>query len=1590
MSNSQVRPESRQRRWRVLRSASAGACLAAVLVVGTPGCAFEVDRPAAAVEPLPPATAAPPVPRIAAGAKTASGAPVNERSDSRRSEFQRTRARLASDAEQREAQDPGDDQGAAALWQELLALEVGEFGEQTLELAETQQRLAECYERLEKWDAALKLRHDRLELLLLWRGPEHYTVGDERRAIRYHGELRKLNATDRLHLRQADAKRRRIQPLWENGGQVEAEKMAMEVLKEREGLLGENHLNVASSLHDLADLQRSGGRYWAAEPLYRRALTIREKTLGDMHPDTALSTYRLGDCHRHRADLATANDLVQRSLTARENTLGKVHLSTAESVLMLAYISVAQNNYPPALPLLQRVLDIREQVLGADHPDLVQTCNEMAILLSLLGDRVGAAASYRRSLEIRERQLGPDHPDTVQSLSDLAGMMTGTGQEAEAETLYLRALSIQERVFGPESLQTAAMLDRLANHYQATFSMPAEATLQRALSIREQIMGPDHIETAASRYRLASLYISQQKNAQAAPLLVQTLATREQVFGHSHLETAAVVTQLVEVYRRLGNTVAAEPLAQRALRWDEQHMGPENPLLTVSLQRLADIYSRRADFQAAETLLRRALENVEKAAGPNSVLVAGQLDALARLHQRSAAFAAADAVDRRLIEIYEKEEGPDSPVVARCLGQLAEVNRQWGKYSQAESLLLRSLQIRETKLGADNPDTAASLDQLASLKVELADYVAAKRLLVRALAICRATLEQHHPYTARVLHDLGVLHRELGDDEGAARYFRQALVSREIALGPDHQETADSRYAVALLDHQLARVQGQPSGEAVESLIRRAVDDSERSFGTLHPRTADFLHDLAMQLAARSDLTATRSLLERILAIRETALGVGHPATAATLHELANLDLQSGNLAAAEPLFKRALAIREQVFGAVHPQVAATLQQLAELMLRSGNAQAAENFATRAWSITVRQLEQTQAVQTEAQQLAMRRRFKPSFDLLLSSLSQQSDRETAAFEAVNEWKGAALVHQRERRQMSGRPEFAGAAELLGQVTQVIENQAAADAVASACNDATKLPLEFWQRTIKKEHLEQLELELGQAAVERRQVPGVGPTVDLAPLAECLPDSSVLVTYVVYDQRLPAITPEGKPLIEQRLLAFTMSNGDRQGAGPQTPIVRQYALGPLAPVTDAINVWRESFGGSVSAQAAGRQLRETLWQPMWADVHGKSLVLISLDGPLELLPFAGLPGQEAGSYLLEDHRLAMVPSPRLIPQLIQGVAPERAFLQLLLLGKPDPDQKLTYAPPAEFLPEVGDDGQPSKPDRQSTDDRETRVAEFSAELSLIREQCYRRFGRKIETLVELCGPHATETSFRVFSRHARLLHVMAGSTGWPQSAARGSEPLPRPWVQPAAQAGVVLAGVNQLKPLGSVSPVAFVSDDQATVQNRQPQADQSQVAEGEPIAGDTAIPDETTSSIRAPVEEQSTDDDGYLTLREISTLPLAAVELMVLSGNQSALGDPEPGEAPLSLQRAFLEAGVSTIIASVGSPPADVTARLMERFYGNLWAEQPLRPLDALREAQLWLMRKSGNEKPTVGDAEADEASSPALHWAAFSLSGDWR
>ena len=120
--------------------------------------------------------------------------------------------------------------------------------------------------------------------------------------------------------------------------------------------------------------------------------------------------------------------------------------------------------------------------------------------------------------------------------------------------------------------------------------------------------------------------------------------------------------------------------------------------------------------------------------------------------------------------------------------------------------------------------------------------------------------------------------------------------------------------------------------------------------------------------------------------------------------------------------------------------------------------------------------------------------------------------------------------------------------------------------------------------------------------------------------------------------------------------------------------------------------------------------------------------------------------------------------------------------------------------------------------------------------------------------------------------------------------------------------------------------------------------------------------------------------GWLTTLDIFALPLKA-SLVTLSACQTGRNVVAGGDELLGLMRAFLYAGVASLVLGLWAVEDRCTSELMQVFYKKL-AEGRTKG-EALRFAQLQLIKRQGDQK----DAKANAYCHPYF-WAPFFLVGD--
>ncbi len=192
-----------------------------------------------------------------------------------------------------------------------------------------------------------------------------------------------------------------------------------EALELRLRLYGDDHVLVAETLHNLANLERDEGRRAEAEELMRRALVIQRHAFPNGHRDLAAGLNNLALLLRRRKQLDEAEALAREALAMKEALFGPEHLEVTKPLNTLARVRRDRGALEEAEKLYRRSLALRRRWADSTGPDLATALNALASVLVARGNPQAALPLYEEALGIRRTLHLRDHPELVTSLNNL-------------------------------------------------------------------------------------------------------------------------------------------------------------------------------------------------------------------------------------------------------------------------------------------------------------------------------------------------------------------------------------------------------------------------------------------------------------------------------------------------------------------------------------------------------------------------------------------------------------------------------------------------------------------------------------------------------------------------------------------------------------------------------------------------------------------------------------------------------------------------------------------------------------------------------------------------------------------------------------------------------------------------------------------------------------------------------------------------------------------------------------------------------------------------------------------------------------------
>lgn len=1377
---------------------------------------------------------------------------------------------------------------------------------------------------------------------------------------------------------EAELANRQLFTLFQKGQIAKAIQMGERAIAIRKELFGENHLEYAASLHSLAFILTKSAKPARAEPLLAQVIEIRKNVLGEEHPKYAESLTSLAVVYYSKGEYAKAELLLKEARDIQRTVRGEKHADHLKSLGMLAsfYRSIA--DFTKAEPLFLQLLNIQKTVLGEDHPEYVKTLDKLAGIYFSTIDYASAEPLFLKAIDIRKRVLGEAHPDYATSLCDVARLYFAKGDYARAEPLFLEALNIRKQVLGEEHADYASNLGDAATLYFAKGDyVQAEPLFLKAVELERKVLGEEHPEYATSINGLASLYYQKRNYARAESLFVQAQAIRKKVLGEEHPDYASSLNNLANLYESMGEFERAESLFLQALDIRKRVLGEEHPDYATSLNNLAALYESMSMFGRAEHLYLQACDIRRKVLGEDHPEYATSLNNLANLYSSIGNYDQSEAIHLQALALRKRVAGEVSVAHATSLTNLASLYKSMGEYARAEPLYLQACGIFRAVLGAGHPDYATSLSGLAGLYGSMGQYTRAELLHAQARDIRKNTLGEEHPDYARSLNNLAALYKSIGEFNRAESLYLRALDILKNVIGEEHSDYATT------LDNLASLYSWMGEYSRAEPLFLHAQAIRKQVLGEEHPNYARSLDNLADLYKLKGEYARAESLYRQSHDIQLKVLGEEHPAYVTSLNSLAGVYFAIGEYKRAEPLYLQIRDTAKKVLGNEHPIYATSLSNLAEFYESKGEFARAEPFCSEAIDVNAFLTKQLVPVMSEAQARNWLDLHPPLADLVLSNLRRQRKWDSPkAYAAI--WTTKGLLS----RLQLGRQLTTGATPQAREVYDKLQNTRLRLARLISAEVPAPNQAESFQREVKdiserKEKLEKQLVEVSSASERQLAIrdASVEQLLGILPPRTAVVDLALLTDRqavdAVYEHKQQDGTVQSRNVRRFRTSqvydAFVLRS-DNLGDIPWIQ------LGSAEPINQAINDWRSQLVGEKNVRGLETRpvrgeennaaspdvlLRKQLWDKIEPHLAGCDTVIIIPDGDLTRLPWAALPGRDAGTYLIHDYAISTAS----YGQQLFGLLSDEAVIGdgLALAGGIDYDARSSIgnvegnASTTELLAQ-----------RRSSAERGNEDSSWGF-----------LQGAEIEA----------ETIQSLWNDRGEIDYLTDETAGETQVATALSESR---YAHLATHGFFSAPGTKSIFDIDLREQSLFESETESQRKSASVGARNPLLLSGIVLSGANVPAD--TDDLGLPI-----GDDGILTAEEIVGLELRNLELITLSACETGLGEVAAGEGVFGLQRAFHQAGARAVVASLWKVSDNATQALMVEFYQNLW-DKKMSKAEALRQAQLTMLERYDpsegqlrglGDKPIrhKSDGANDEPSvkrlSP-LYWAAFQLSGDWR
>ncbi|KAL6579272.1 Protein KINESIN LIGHT CHAIN-RELATED 1 [Orobanche minor] len=439
---------------------------------------------------------------------------------------------------------------------------------------------------------------------------------------------------------------------------------------------GEPNLDLAMSLHVVAAIYCSLGKFEEAVPVLENAIKVPEVPRGADHALAVFSGFmQLGDTRSMLGQLDRSIECYKEGLKIQMEALAENDPRVAETCRYLAEAHVQAMQFDEAENLCKKTLEIHR--VHSPPASLEEAADRR--LMALICEAKG------------------DYESALEHLVLASMAMISNGQENEV-----------------------ASIDVSIGNIYSSFTRFDEAVFsyQKALTVFKSSKGDNHPSVASVFVRLADLYYKTGKLRESRSYCENALRIyAKPVPGTSAEDIASGMTEISAIYELFNEPEEALRLLQKAMKLLEDKPGQQSTIAGIEA-RVGVMFYMVGRFEESRSLFESAVAKLRAIGERKSAFFGVVLNQMGLTCVQLFKIDEAAELFEEAREILEQERGPCHQDTLGVYSNLAATYDAMGRIEDAIEILEYVLKLREEKLGTANPDFDNEKKRLAELLKE--------------------------------------------------------------------------------------------------------------------------------------------------------------------------------------------------------------------------------------------------------------------------------------------------------------------------------------------------------------------------------------------------------------------------------------------------------------------------------------------------------------------------------------------------------------------------------------------------------------------------------------------------------------------------------------------------------------------------------------------------------------------------------------------------------------------------------------------------------------------------------------------------------